>query len=78
MKALLQWSESLDPEAKMGIKGLTLMNEPAHSNAWTHFAKAGLSFLKEVSSGRRDGRERGPSLLFLTDHPAWRIGGLSK
>lgn len=55
VKALLQWSASLDPEAKMGIKGLTLMNEPAHSNAWTHFAKEEdvLRWLSEVADDFR-------------------------
>ena len=55
VQALIQWAETLDPEAKKGIKGLTLMNEPAHFNAWTHFAQEDdvLSWLSEAADDFR-------------------------
>ncbi|CAK8999721.1 3-beta-glucanase 1) (Exo-1 [Durusdinium trenchii] len=39
VQGLISWVEQLDEKAKQGVQGLTLMNEPAHTNAWSHFAQ---------------------------------------
>mmetsp|Transcript_55776 Transcript_55776/g.104623 ORF Transcript_55776/g.104623 Transcript_55776/m.104623 type:complete len:530 (+) Transcript_55776:27-1616(+) len=55
VQALIRWAEALDPEAKKGIKGITIMNEPAHTNAWTHFAEEN-DVLDWLSSAANDFR----------------------
>lgn len=37
--ACVGWLEGLPPEAKAGLLGLTVMNEPAHLNSQKHFAE---------------------------------------
>ena len=39
VQALIKWVEGLDPQTQKAVQGLTLMNEPAHTNAWSHFAE---------------------------------------
>jgi len=55
VQALIRWVETLDAEAKKAVAGLTLMNEPAHTNAWGHFAeeKNVLTWLSETSEDFR-------------------------
>lgn len=55
VQALIRWVESLDLETKKSVQGLTLMNEPAHTNAWSHFAEEEnvLTWLSETSGDFR-------------------------
>ena len=55
VQALIKWVEALDPETKKAVHGLTLMNEPAHTNAWSHFAEEQnvLTWLSETSGDFR-------------------------
>lgn len=55
VQALIRWVETLDAGAKKAVAGLTLMNEPAHTNAWGHFAeeKNVLTWLSETSEDFR-------------------------
>lgn len=45
----------MDPETQKAVHGLTLMNEPAHTNAWSHFAEEQnvLTWLSETSGDFR-------------------------
>ena len=38
VQKLIRWVEELEPSTRSAVQGLTLMNEPAHTNAWSHFA----------------------------------------
>lgn len=55
VQALIKWVEALDVETKKAVHGLTLMNEPAHTNAWSHFAEEQnvLTWLSETSGDFR-------------------------
>eukprot|EP00435_Cladocopium_sp_Y103_P027550 s1889_g6.t2 len=55
VQALIKWVEALDPETQKAVRGLTLMNEPAHTNAWSHFAEEQnvLTWLSETSGDFR-------------------------
>ncbi|CAJ1351262.1 unnamed protein product [Effrenium voratum] len=64
---MIAWVEGLDPLAKQGVAGLTLMNEPAHMNAWKDFAKEQdvLSWLADTADDFRRSSLPGQVKLYV-------------